>query len=134
MTTPEMNDPSGELDRLLSDLPADLPLDEQKFAEDLMRQAKSNPPDSRFVEDLSNRLWLRHPANKPSMFKLQNFWLAFAGGAAVFWRKDPSEVDTVCCHISGGAGSNDCPNGTTISTAAWSLQRAGQCESERTIS
>ncbi len=82
MTTPEMNDPSGELDRLLSNLPADLPLDEQKFAEDLMSQAKSNPPDSRFVEDLSNRLWLRHPANKPSMFKLQNFWLAFAGGAA----------------------------------------------------
>jgi hypothetical protein len=41
MTTPEMNDPSGELDRLLSDLPADLPLDEQKFAEDLM--SRLNP-------------------------------------------------------------------------------------------
>jgi hypothetical protein len=83
MNTPEMNDPSGELDRLFSGLPADLSMDEQKFAEDLMRQAKSNPPEARFVEELSNRLQLRHPNRKPSMFKLRNFWLAFAGGAAV---------------------------------------------------
>ena len=83
MTTPEIHDPSGELDRLISGLPAGLPADEQKFTEDLMRQAKSNIPDPHFVDDLSNRLRLRHPAGNPSIFRLRNFWLAFAGGAAV---------------------------------------------------
>ncbi len=83
MTTPQMDNQSGELDRLIDGLPANLPEDERKLAEDLMHQAKSNPPDPRFVNDLSHQLRQNHPGVTNSRPVRRSMWLALAGSVVV---------------------------------------------------
>ena len=83
MNTPDLKDLPGELDRHITGLPADLPEADQQLIGDLIRVAKSNPPDPRYVDDLSRRLRQDHPGGAPGRAIIRPFWLALTGAAAV---------------------------------------------------
>ena len=83
MNTPNSNNTSSELEKLLNDFPSEITEPEKSMAKELMNQAQSNHPDAKFVNELSRKLKNNHPSVSRIRQKERFIWLAASGFAAV---------------------------------------------------